>query len=70
MVIQYTAYAPETDMTFIMEDSYAADGRTIIATSVVGWYRGKERDCLTEAYAGQLTHACNLAFFKSLRPAG
>ena len=42
-----TAYAPETDMTFILED----DDRH---TKVVGWYYGTPYPELTKIYMGRL----------------
>ena len=42
-----TTYAPETDMTFILED----DDRH---TKVVGWYYGTPDTAWTKSYIGKL----------------
>ena len=42
-----TTYAPETDMTFILEDDDAH-------TKVVGWYYGQPNPWATELFVGKL----------------
>lgn len=42
-----TTYAPDTDMTFILDDQEDS-------VSVVGFYYGKPERSLTEAYVGKL----------------
>jgi hypothetical protein len=49
----YTTYAPNTDITFIMCDTYK--GEDVVSTSVVGWYHGEPDDELTKAFNGSLT---------------
>lgn len=49
----YTVYSPEGDMTFIMVDTYDADGEPL-ATECVGWYYGAPNDEDTAAYTGKL----------------
>lgn len=51
----YTAYASNSDMTFIMCDTY--EGENIKSTEVVGWYYGEPEDEATVAFTGK-TKAC------------
>lgn len=48
----YTTYAPDTDTTFIMEDTERSDGTT--ETRVMGFYYGSPNDEDTERYYGSL----------------
>lgn len=48
----YTTYAPDTDITFIMCDTY--DGEDIKSTEVVGFYYGVPDEKLTEMYIGKV----------------
>lgn len=48
----YTAYAPNTDMTFIMQDTY--EGDEIKATECIGWYHGEPDDKSTKTFIGKL----------------
>ena len=48
----YTTYAPDTDITFIMCDTY--DGEDINSTEVVGFYYGGPDEKLTEMYIGKV----------------
>jgi hypothetical protein len=45
----YTTYAPETDMTFIMRDTYN-EHDDLKATQVMGWYYGEPNEEDTERY--------------------
>lgn len=49
----YTTYAPDSDMTFILEDVLDEDGE-LISTEVIGFYFGEELDSYTEAFIGEL----------------
>jgi hypothetical protein len=51
--VTYTAYAPDADMTFIMEDTYD-ENDNIISTECIGFYYGEPDDQLTEQYKGDL----------------
>ena len=51
--VTYTAYAPDADMTFILEDTYD-ENDNIISTECVGFYYGDPADLLTEKYKGDL----------------
>lgn len=48
-----TAYAPDTDMTFIMQDVHGEYGENI-STECVGWYYGRPDETLTAEYTGKL----------------
>ena len=48
----YTAYSKDTDMTFIMRDTF--NGDDLIATECVGWYYGIPDDDTTTAFCGKL----------------
>lgn len=48
----YTAYAPNTDMTFIMKDVYKDN--EAIETEVIGWYYGAPNENFTIAFIGKL----------------
>ena len=47
-----TTYAPDTDMTFILRESYS--GEELVSTEVVGFYYGEPDDNLTQYYIGNL----------------
>lgn len=49
----YTVYAPETDMTFIMLDTYDNVGE-VTSVECVGWYFGKPDETATRIYKGKL----------------
>lgn len=49
----YDVYSREGDMTFIMKDTYDADGEPI-STECVGWYHGEPDDESTEIFTGKL----------------
>lgn len=49
----YTTYAPDTDITFIMEDTYNKDNELIL-TEVKGFYYGKPNEENTEMCYGDL----------------
>ena len=49
----YTTYAPETDMTFIMKDTFNTTG-DILETQVVGWYYGEPNEEDTRGFYGWL----------------
>jgi hypothetical protein len=48
----YTTYAPDTDITFIMQDT-TLNGETA-TTRVVGFYHGEPNDAATERFYGKL----------------
>lgn len=48
----YTVYAPFDDMTFIMCDTYNAEG--IASKAVVGWYYGEPNEDSTNDFVGNL----------------
>ena len=48
----YTVYAPNNDMTFIMEDTY--NNNEVISTECVGWYLGEPNDEATQKFIGKL----------------
>ena len=48
----YTTYAPNTDITFIMCDTF--EGTEIKSTEVVGWYYGEPDNDSTNAFVGKL----------------
>lgn len=48
----YTTYAPTTDMTFIMCDTF--DGEELVSTECVGWYHGAPFDKATNEFRGKL----------------
>ena len=51
----YTAYAADTDMTFIMEESSTDNGHGIVTkTRVAGFYYGEPQERLTEKYFNDL----------------
>lgn len=49
----YDVYSREGDMTFIMEDTFDADGE-ILSTECVGWYHGEPDDESTAYFNGKL----------------
>lgn len=49
----FTAYAAETDMTFIMMDTLDADGE-VKSTEALGWYYGGPNEEDTEKFIGKL----------------
>lgn len=49
----YTTYAPSTDMTFIMKETYK--GEDVIKRECVGWYYGAPDEGATESNIGRLT---------------
>ena len=49
----YTAYAPDTDMTFILKDTLDDDG-TPYRTEVIGFYYGEPDEDSTRQYMGDL----------------
>lgn len=49
----YTTYAKETDMTFIMQDTYDISG-DVISVECVGWYFGQPDECATKMYIGKI----------------
>lgn len=51
--IEYT-YAPNTDMTFIIEYIETDDGEPI-QTSVIGWHYGEPDERYTDNFIGKLT---------------
>ena len=46
-------YAPEADITFLMEEERTEDG-TPISTECVGWYYGEPDAESTKAFTGKL----------------
>lgn len=48
----YTTYAPDTDITFIMKDTY--EGEDVVATEVVGFYYGEPNETDTKEFIGSL----------------
>ena len=48
----YTAYSPDTDMTFIMCDT--TEEGVLRSTEVVGWYHGEPDDHSTSTFTGKL----------------
>ncbi len=48
-----TAYAPDADMTFIMQDVYDAFDE-LISTECVGWYWGAPSEAETAQFIGKL----------------
>ena len=50
----YTAYAEQSDITFIMKDTLDHNG-TPYKTEVIGWYYGEPDDESTRQYSGILT---------------
>ena len=48
----YTVYSTESDMTFIMEDTYNKD--RLLSTEVKGFYFGEPQDKFTKEYYGEL----------------
>ena len=49
----FTAYAAETDMTFIMMDKMDSDGE-VKSTEVLGWYYGEPNEENTKEFIGKL----------------
>lgn len=49
----YTAYVPETDMTFILEDILRIDGE-VASTEVKGFYFGEPNDEATKEFYGKI----------------
>ena len=49
----YTVYAPDGDMTFIMEDTFSTD-RVPVSTECLGWYHGEPDDTATATFKGKL----------------
>lgn len=49
----YTTYAPDSDMTFIMEDAFDKNG-DLISTEVKGFYFGEELEDYTKRFNGNL----------------
>ena len=47
------AYAPFDDMTFIMEETYAEDGR-LLSIECIGWYCGEPDEEANKTFAHQL----------------
>lgn len=54
---KYTTYAPDTDINFIMIDTY--ENGEIISTECVGWYHGDENEEDTEYFTGKLKGVYN-----------
>jgi hypothetical protein len=52
-IVKYTTYAPDTDIQFIMIDTYNGDNK-IISTECAGWYYGKENLHDTISFTGKL----------------
>ena len=50
--VKYTTYAPDTDIQFIMIDTYK--NGEIISTECVGWYHGEETEEDNEYFTGKL----------------
>lgn len=48
----YTVYSKESDLTFIMEDTYNNDD--LVSTEVKGFYYGEPKDKFTKEYYGEL----------------
>ena len=46
----YTTYAPDTDITFIMEDVY--NGDELVSTEIKGFYYGEPNTDDTKHYYG------------------
>lgn len=49
---KYTTYAPDTDTTFIMVDTYIDD--EIFSSECVGWYHGEPNEENNEYFTGKL----------------
>lgn len=49
----FTAYAAETDMTFIMKEMLDSDGE-VKSTEVIGWYYGGPDEEDTKNFIGKL----------------
>ena len=48
----YTTYAPDTDITFILEDVW--NGEELVSTEVKGFYFGEPNDDDTQNFYGGL----------------
>ena len=48
----YETYSPDTDMTFILEDTFKDDD--LISTEVKGFYFGKPNDEYTKQFYGKM----------------
>lgn len=48
----YTFYSNDSDLTFIMEDTYKGD--MLVSTEVKGFYFGEPKDKYTKEYYGEL----------------
>lgn len=48
----YTVYSNDSDITFIMENTYSGDD--LVSTEVKGFYFGEPEDELTKNYYGEL----------------
>lgn len=48
----YATYAPSTDMTFIMKDTYI--GTELDSTECMGWHHGEPDLKITEQFIGKL----------------
>ena len=48
----YTVYSVDSDLTFIMEDTYKGDD--LISTEVKGFYFGKPKEKFTKEYYGEI----------------
>ena len=53
----YATYAPDTDITFIMCETFGDEN--IMSMEVVGWYFGEPDEELTGAYIGKLKAICD-----------
>ena len=49
----YGVYAPNWDITFVMEDTTDQNGE-IVSTECVGWYYGEPTDVDNETFKGKL----------------
>jgi hypothetical protein len=49
----YGIYAPDGDMTFVMEDTYNGKGE-LISSECVGWYHGEPNERDNETFKGKL----------------
>lgn len=49
-----TTYASDTDMTFILRETYSEDSEVWLSTEVVGFYHGEPSEDLTQRYIGKI----------------
>lgn len=50
----FTTYAPNTDMTFILRETYSDKEKEWVSTEVVGFYYGEPDDNSTQRFIGKL----------------